>query len=463
MLVDYVHVYSYVVSSVPDVPTGLSAAAGGTQVVLSWSASNGATNYNVKFSTTNGGPYTTIGSTASTTYTNTGLANGTTYYYVVSAVNSFGESSNSAQISATTTIPSANLALNKPATVSSVENAGLGGANAVDGNTTTTRWSSAFSDPQWIYVDLQATVNINRVRIYWENSYATSYQIQVSSDATNWTSIYSTTTGTGGVQDLTGLSGTGRYARMYGTVRKLQYGYSLYEFEVYGNIFVPTNLTATAGNQQVSLSWNAVPGATSYNVKGSTTSGGPYVTIASPTTTGYTNTGLVNGTTYYYVVSQVNAVAESTNSTQVSATPVCTPPAAPTAGNNGPIWAGMTLNLTASTVAGATYNWTGPNGFSSSAQNPSIASVGTNVSGTYSVTVTVGGCTSLAGTTVATVNPPPVVSLQPSGSNFMLSWPAGTLQTATNPGGMWYDLIGATNPYTVMPTNPQQFYRTRVP
>ncbi len=322
MLVDYVHVYSYVTTSVPDVPTGLSAAPGGTQVVLNWSSANGATNYNVKFSTTNGGPYTTIGSTAATTYTDTGLANGTNYYYVVSAVNSFGESSNSVQISATTTVPSANLALNKPTTVSSVENASLGGANAVDGNTTTTRWSSAFSDPQWIYVDLQASVNINRVRLYWENAYATSFQIQVSSDAVNWTNIYSTTTGTGGTQDLTGLSGTGRYVRMYGTVRKTQYGYSLYEFEVYGNIAVPTGLSATVGDQQVSLSWNAVPGATSYNVKSSTTNSGPYLTIASPTTTNYTNTGLVNGTTYYYVVSQVNPVAESSNSVQISATPV---------------------------------------------------------------------------------------------------------------------------------------------
>ena len=187
MLVDYVHVYNYVVTSAPDAPTGLSATAGGTQVVLSWSPPNGATNYNVKSSTTNGGPYTLIGSTAATSYTNTGLANGTTYYYVVSAVNSFGESSNSIQISATTTVPSANLALNKPVTVSSVENAGLGGANAVDGNTTTTRWSSAFSDPQWIYVDLQAYVNVNRVRFYWENACATSFQIQVSSDTTNWT------------------------------------------------------------------------------------------------------------------------------------------------------------------------------------------------------------------------------------------------------------------------------------
>ena len=328
MLVDYVHVYSYVATTVPDVPTGLSATAGGTQVVLSWSPANGATNYNVKSSTTNGGPYTVIGSTAATSFTNTGLANGTTYYYVVSAVNSFGESTNSAQISATTTVPSANLALYKPVTTSSNESAAYPGSNAVDGNYTT-RWSSAFSDPQWIYVDLQAYVNVNRVKLTWENAYATSFQIQVSPDATNWTSIYTTATGTGGTNDLTGLSGTGRYVRMYGTVRKTVYGYSIYEFEVYGNIFVPTNLTATAGNQQVALSWNAVPGATTYNVKRSTTNGGPYVTIASPTTAGYTNTSLVNGTTYYYVVSQVNPVAESTNSTQVSATPVCAPPAAP--------------------------------------------------------------------------------------------------------------------------------------
>ena len=257
--VDYVRVYDYVASSVPDVPTGLSATAGGTQVVLSWATSAGATNYNVKFSTTNGGPYTTIASTATTTYTNTGLANGTTYYYVVSAANSFGESSNSVQISVTTTVPSANLALNKPVTVSSVENAGLSGANAVDGNTTT-RWSSAFSDPQWIYVDLQATFNINRVKLNWEAAYGKSYQIQVSSNAVDWTTIYSTTTSAGGIQDLTGLSGTGRYVRMYGTVRSGVYGYSLYEFEVYGNVAVPTGLTATAGNQQVVTKLERCPG-----------------------------------------------------------------------------------------------------------------------------------------------------------------------------------------------------------
>src|SRR5205823_1097769 len=83
----------------------------------------------------------------------------------------------------------------------------------------------------------------------------------------------------------------------------------------------PTNLTATAGNGQVGLSWSASSGATSYNVKRSTTSGGPYTSIASPTTTSYTDTGVTNGTTYYYVVSAVNTAGESANSSQVSATP----------------------------------------------------------------------------------------------------------------------------------------------
>jgi len=434
MLVDYVHVYSYVVS-VPDVPTGLSATPGGTQVVLSWSPANGATNYHVKCSTTNGGPYATIGSTATTSYTNTGLANGTSYYYVVSAVNSFGESSNSVQLSATTTVPSANLALHKPTAVSSVENASLAGTNAVDGNTST-RWSSAFSDPQWIYVDLLATYNITEVKLDWENAYATSFQIQVSSNAVDWTTIFSTTTGTGGIQDLTGLSGTGRYVRMYGTVRKTVYGYSVYEFEVYGNMFVPTGLTATAGNQQVSLSWNAVPGATSYNVKCSTTNGGPYVAIASPTTTGYTNTGLVNGTTCYYVVSQVNAVGESTNSTQVSATPACSAPPAPTAGNNGPICEEATLNLTASTVPGATYSWTGPNGFSSNVQNPAIGSATPNASGSYSVTATVGGCAFPAATTTVTVNALPAAPVAGNNGPVCVGSPLN-LTASTVPGATY--------------------------
>ena len=83
----------------------------------------------------------------------------------------------------------------------------------------------------------------------------------------------------------------------------------------------PGGLNASAGNGQVSLTWNPSSGATSYNVKRSTTSGGSYTTIASPSGTSYVNTGLTNGTTYYYVVSAVNSAGQSANSSQANATP----------------------------------------------------------------------------------------------------------------------------------------------
>jgi beta-glucosidase len=103
---------------------------------------------------------------------------------------------------------------------------------AVDGNLTT-RWSSASSDPQWLEVDLGATHTIRGVVLYWERAYATAFQIQASDDGTTWTDIYSTTTATGGTQTIQ-VSATGRYVRMYGTARVTHYGYSLYEFQVWG-------------------------------------------------------------------------------------------------------------------------------------------------------------------------------------------------------------------------------------
>src|SRR5258705_395935 len=90
-----------------------------------------------------------------------------------------------------------NLALNQPATASSTENASFPASAAVDGNTGT-RWSSAFSDPQWLQVDLGSSQTICEVTLDWEAAYATAFQIQVSPDGTNWTTIYSTTTATGG-------------------------------------------------------------------------------------------------------------------------------------------------------------------------------------------------------------------------------------------------------------------------
>jgi cellulose 1,4-beta-cellobiosidase len=119
----------------------------------------------------------------------------------------------------------------------------------------------------------------------------------------------------------------------------------------------PTGLSVTPGNAQVSLSWNASSGATSYNVKRSTVSGGPYTTVGSPSTTSFTNTGLTNGTTYFYVVTAVNASGESGNSTQVSATPQAVVPAAPTrlvASPNKP--RRLSLRWTQSVTAGVTQN-----------------------------------------------------------------------------------------------------------
>src|SRR2546430_8759310 len=83
----------------------------------------------------------------------------------------------------------------------------------------------------------------------------------------------------------------------------------------------PANLEATAGNAQVSLSWTASSGATSYHVKRSTTGGSSYMQIAAPAAASYSDTGLTNGTAYYYVVSALNAAGESANSTPATATP----------------------------------------------------------------------------------------------------------------------------------------------
>src|SRR5438067_922854 len=86
------------------------------------------------------------------------------------------------------------LSQGKPATASSTENAGPPAAAAADGSGGT-RWSSAFSDPQWIQVDLGAGTQVCQVVLQWEAAYATAFQIQLSADASTWTTVYSTTTG----------------------------------------------------------------------------------------------------------------------------------------------------------------------------------------------------------------------------------------------------------------------------
>jgi beta-glucosidase len=124
------------------------------------------------------------------------------------------------------------LSQGKPATASSTENAGTPASAAFDGDPGT-RWSSAFSDPQWVQVDLGSSQTVSKVVLTWEPAYAKSFKLQTSADGTSWTDIYSTTAGTGGTQTLN-VTGTGRYVRMYGTARATPYGYSLWEFQVYG-------------------------------------------------------------------------------------------------------------------------------------------------------------------------------------------------------------------------------------
>ncbi len=140
----------------------------------------------------------------------------------------------------------------RPTIASSAENSGVLARAAVDGNSST-RWASAWSDPQWLQVDLGGTAAISQVVLQWEAAYATAFQIQVSPDAITWTTIYSTTSGTGGTQTLA-VSGSGRYVRMYGTQRATGYGYSLYEFQVFGTVSLPTTGYVLADPQVTGVS-----------------------------------------------------------------------------------------------------------------------------------------------------------------------------------------------------------------
>ncbi len=125
------------------------------------------------------------------------------------------------------------LARGGTATASSTYSGSYPAQYAIDGKATT-RWISAYADPQWIEVDLGAAHTLTGARLVW-NGYATAFTLQVSTDGANWTTLYSTATGTGGAELINGLSGSGRYVRVYGTVRGTVYGYALWSLNVYGS------------------------------------------------------------------------------------------------------------------------------------------------------------------------------------------------------------------------------------
>jgi fibronectin type 3 domain-containing protein len=272
-------------SNTPSAPTGLTASAANAQVNLTWSASSGATAYYVKRSTTSGGPYTQMATPTATSYADNSVTNGTKYYYVVSAYNSYGQSVNSAEVNAT---PMA-------------------------------------APPPGAPAGVQATAGNAQVNLTWTASAgATSYHVKRSTTSGGpYTQVSAPTAAN--FTDTGLINGTIYY---YVVSALNSAGESANSSEASATPRAPatpppapTGLQATAGNAQVSLTWTASAGATSYHVKRSTTSGGPYTQVSAPTAANFTDTGLTNGTIYYYVVSALNAAGESANSAQVSATP----------------------------------------------------------------------------------------------------------------------------------------------
>ncbi|MFC8763931.1 discoidin domain-containing protein [Streptomyces sp. NPDC057193] len=126
------------------------------------------------------------------------------------------------------------LSQGKTATASSTEGPAFAASAAVDGNLTGTRWASSWQDSQWLQVDLGKSATLSRAVLTWEGAYGKSYQIQASENGTDWRTVTAVGAGDGGTDEVT-LSGTGRYIRMNGLTRGTGYGFSLWEFQVYGS------------------------------------------------------------------------------------------------------------------------------------------------------------------------------------------------------------------------------------
>lgn len=135
-----------------------------------------------------------------------------------------------------------NLAYKKKAIASSVSK-DAGDAAAMTDGSSGSRWSSNYSDDQWIYVDLGEPKEVATVNLNWEAAYAKAYKLQVSAEANNWQDVYETSNGKGGNEEIKMTPLTTRYIRIKGLKRATQYGYSLYEMEVYGKTKSKQDLT----------------------------------------------------------------------------------------------------------------------------------------------------------------------------------------------------------------------------
>jgi len=268
--------------SAPSVVTGLAATTASAQVNLTWNASNGATGYYVKRSTTSGAEMQ-VAAQAGPSYSDNSVTNGTKYYYVVSAYNSSGVSADSSEVSATPAAPT------PPSPTGLMATAG---------------------DKQvvlsWTAVNGATSYHVKR-------STTSGAEMQIGTPTTNSFTDTGLADGTKYFYVVTAVSGSGESANSSEVNATPQAAVSIPA--------VPTGLVATAGDTTVSLVWNASSGATSYHVKRSTTSGSGYVQVSAPAAASFGDSGLTDGTTYFYVVSAVNSAGESANSSQASATP----------------------------------------------------------------------------------------------------------------------------------------------
>lgn len=126
-----------------------------------------------------------------------------------------------------------NLAYGKKAVASSSTGASKSASMVTDGGAGS-RWESAYSDPQWIYIDLGKEEKIEKAILKWEAACAKKYELQVSNDAQEWKTVYANKDGRGGTEQIELEPVTARYVKLAGISRATQFGYSLFEFEIYG-------------------------------------------------------------------------------------------------------------------------------------------------------------------------------------------------------------------------------------
>jgi hypothetical protein len=177
-------------AAIPAAPATLLADPGDGAVPLRWQQSFGATGYTVLRSTTSGGPYSTIATNVTGgSYTDNTVANGTTYYYTVTATNAAGMSANSAEDSATPVHPLVNVATG--GTPNDSKNNAANAGSAFDRNSQTQWFYSGVMG--WLQVDLGHTETVQRYTVISSTDLVgrdpKDWQFQGSNDGVNWTTL----------------------------------------------------------------------------------------------------------------------------------------------------------------------------------------------------------------------------------------------------------------------------------